>query len=191
MAAAIKLLATQMEAMEASFLSVFFEAANKIANLTDSKLFFLMESSDGVRKVGGHKELKLAYELGQLSPRNNDIEIDGKAFEESTPSLESYPDSNNRKRKMNHPLDKQTGSKIKYCREDEKCQETSVVKMEGEKEEEGEEEVDEEDDVGASPIDLDFSDDEHDKSRGSTDKTEGNWQKFGHFRSAQRPLLFG
>ena len=181
MAAAIKLLATQMEAMEASFLSVFFEAANKIANLTDSKLFFLMESSDGVRKVGGHKELKLAYELGELSSLNNDIEINDKAFEGSTPtpSVESFPDSNNRKRKMNHPLEKQTGSKSKYCREDVKCQETSVVKMEEEKEEE-EAEEEEEEDVDASPnydddlVDQGSSDDEREKSRGSTDKTKGS-----------------
>ena len=86
MASAIKLLATQMEAMEASFLSIFFQAANKISNLTDSKLFFLMETSDGIYKIGGNSDLKLLFQAGKLAPRNSDVVIDEEDIDEESPS---------------------------------------------------------------------------------------------------------
>ena len=85
MASAIRFLATRMEKMENSFLSIFFEAASKIAESTESKLFFMMESSDGVRKIGGSHDLRKLYEIGQLSPQNTDV-----AFE----AVETNHDSN-------------------------------------------------------------------------------------------------
>ena len=75
MAAAVRLLASQMEAMENSFLTIFFEAANKITESTDSKLFFMMETSDGIRKVGGNRELKYLFRVGGLTPRDDDVII--------------------------------------------------------------------------------------------------------------------
>lgn len=90
MASAIKLLATQMEAMEASFLSVFFTAANKIALLTDSKLFFLMETSDGVHKIGGNQELKFLFQSAKLLPRNSDLVFDEEEAEEEVAPSSSF-----------------------------------------------------------------------------------------------------
>ena len=73
MASAIKLLANRMEEMEKSFLAIFFEAANKIAISTESKLFFMMESSDGIRTIGGNEELQELFQIGALLPKNTDV----------------------------------------------------------------------------------------------------------------------
>ena len=73
MASAVKFLATRMEEMENSFLTIFCEAASKIAQSTESKLFIMMESSDGIRKVGGNCELKALYQLGRLLPQTSDL----------------------------------------------------------------------------------------------------------------------
>lgn len=137
MASAVKLLATQMEATETSFLSILFEAVNKFADLTESKLFFMVESSDGVRKVGGHNELKMAYEMGRLLPQNNDIVIDDKA-EEATLDTESYADRcswASRKRKGSFS-ERQMDLPVKHRREEIKDPRASTVKVE-EGEEEG------------------------------------------------------
>ena len=139
MASAIKLLATQMEATETSFLSILFEAVSKFAELTESKLFFMVESSDGVRKVGGHNELKMAYEMGRLLPQNNDILIDDKA-QETTLDADSYADTNDRcsweSRKRKGSLsERQMVFPVKRRREEMKDPSASTVKVEeGEKE---------------------------------------------------------
>ena len=75
MAAAGKNLANRIEEMENSFLTIFFEAATKMAQSTESKLFFIMESSDGIRKIGGTSELKELFHVGRLLPRNSDVAI--------------------------------------------------------------------------------------------------------------------
>ena len=75
MAAAVKILANRMEEMENSFLTIFFEAATKMAQSTESKLFFIMESSDGIRKIGGTSDLKQVFYAGRLFPRNSDVAI--------------------------------------------------------------------------------------------------------------------
>ena len=75
MASAIKFLATRIEEMENSFLTIFFEAATKMAESTESKLFFMMESTEGIRKIGGNKELKKLFYVGKLQPRNSDLTI--------------------------------------------------------------------------------------------------------------------
>ena len=69
----MKYLANRMEELENSFLTIFFEAANKIAECTESKLFFLMESSDGMRKIGGNRDLRYMYQVGGLMPQNTDM----------------------------------------------------------------------------------------------------------------------
>ena len=76
MASAIKLLADRMVEMEKSFLAIFFEAANKIATSTESKLFFMMESSDGIRSIGGNPELLALFHIGALLPKNTDVTLD-------------------------------------------------------------------------------------------------------------------
>ena len=78
-----------MEAMEASFLTVFFQAVNKIADLTDSKLFFLMETSDGVHKIGGNPELKFLFQAAKLLPRNSDVVFDEEEVEEGFEKMSS------------------------------------------------------------------------------------------------------
>jgi len=108
-----------MEAMEASFLSVFFQAANKIANLTESKMFFLMETSDGVHKVGGNAQLKVLFQTGQLIPKNTDIIINDEGEEEEeeenryqAPSVPTFPDSHDLSRALssNAPFDAASSS---------------------------------------------------------------------------------
>ena len=76
MASAIRVLATEMEEMENSFLAIFFEYTNKIAELTQSKLFVVMESSDGLRRIGGHTKLKRAFQSGALSGHQSDVVMD-------------------------------------------------------------------------------------------------------------------
>ena len=88
-----------MEAMEASFLSIFFEATSKIADLTESKLFCLMETSSGIWKIAGHPDLKFAFKSGNLLPRNNEVDLDneirqanpGKLFQEEVICVKEEP----------------------------------------------------------------------------------------------------
>ena len=87
MVSTIRHLVTQLENMENSFLSIFFETANKIAELTESKLFVVMESSDGLRRIGGHAEMRQAFQLGTLGPHPSDIEVDGDGSSHSAPEL--------------------------------------------------------------------------------------------------------
>ena len=88
MASAIKFLATRMEEMENSFLSIFFEAASKVAESTESKLFFMMESSDGVRKIGGNRELKKLFQLRRLLPQKTDVTLGEDKVLETDDSVE-------------------------------------------------------------------------------------------------------
>ena len=88
MASAIKFLATRMEEMENSFLSIFFEAASKVAESTESKLFFMMESSDGVRKIGGNRELKKLFQLKRLLPQKTDVTLGEDKVLETDDSVE-------------------------------------------------------------------------------------------------------
>jgi len=78
MASMIKLMAAQMEAMENTFLTIFFDAATKMADMTSSKVFFLMETVDGTRKIGGHPDMLGAFTLATLLPQPSDIVIDGR-----------------------------------------------------------------------------------------------------------------
>lgn len=166
MASAIKLLATQMEAMEASFLTIFFEAANKIANLTESKLFFLMESSDGIRKIGGHSELKLAFETGGLLHRSGDVLLDeDEGINITTSGIEGYPDSNgshsaqSKKRKSSDSIENQADSTAKSRRQEIDDLVVTAIK----KEDCDGDPTDRGDDL----IELEFTDDELEKSRAS------------------------
>ena len=84
MASMIKLMATQMEAMETTFLSIFFDAASKMAELTSSKLFFLMETADGTRRIGGHADMKAAFMLATLLPQPSDVIIDSEKDTDQT-----------------------------------------------------------------------------------------------------------
>lgn len=172
MASAIKLLATQMEAMEASFLTIFFEAANKIANLTESKLFFLMESSDGIRKIGGHPELKLAFETGGLSHRSGDVLLDeDEGINITTSGIEGYPDSNSaqsaqsKKRKSTDSIENQADSTAKCRRQEIEDLVVTAIK----KEDCDGDPADRGDDL----IELEFTDDELEKSRASFFKEKG------------------
>ena len=38
--------------MESAFISIFFEAASQVAQVAQSKIFVVLESSDGLRLVG-------------------------------------------------------------------------------------------------------------------------------------------
>ena len=117
MASTIRLLATQMEDMENSFLSIFFESANKIAELTQSKLFVVMETSDGLRRIGGDPEMRRAFQLGTLRPRPSDVEVDEE--ENSRSSHKSHTSSMpereplSRKRKS---LERYESNSSKYSR---------------------------------------------------------------------------
>jgi len=62
--------------MENAFLAIFFDYTNKIAELTQSKLLVVMETSDGLRRIGGHAELKQAFLSGALSYRQSDVMMD-------------------------------------------------------------------------------------------------------------------
>ena len=75
MASTIRLLA-QMREVENSFLTIFFEYTSKIAELTQSKLFVVMETSNGIRRIGGNKELKQAFLSGTLSYCQGDVVMD-------------------------------------------------------------------------------------------------------------------
>ena len=185
MASAIKLLATQMEAMEASFLSIFFEAANKIANLTESKLFFLMESSDGIRKIGGHPELKLAFETGGLLHRSGDVLLDeDEGINITNSGIEGYPDSisaqhsaqhsahsaQSKKRKNTDSIENQADSTAKCRRQEIEDLVVTAIK----KEDCDDDPADRGDDL----IELEFTDDELEKSRASFFKEKGKEKKF-------------
>ena len=69
MADIIKQLVTQMES---AFLSVFLDAASQMANLAESKLFVVFESSNGQRRIGGNDQLLADFKAGQLLPRITD-----------------------------------------------------------------------------------------------------------------------
>ena len=218
MASAIKLLATQMEAMEASFLTVFFQAANKIADLTESKLFFLMETSDGVHKIGGNAELKMLFQTGQLMPKNDDVIIDEEEeenYEAPVPASHSRASSStdpfsaasssssaaasfakprgrgrptgpaNKRKSIENQRDSSSGhssSKKRRHRKNEDEEDDDYEEEEEEdqdrggevmsvKVEEGEEEEGGND--GGAFTDLDFTDDEHDKSQGALAISKG------------------
>ena len=71
-ALAVREIVTQIES---SFLSIFFDAASKMANLTESKLFLLMESAEGRRRIGGDRRLTRAFRNGRLLPTPADQTI--------------------------------------------------------------------------------------------------------------------
>lgn len=68
MADAIKMLVMQMES---AYLSVFVDAASKLADLAESKLFVVFESSNSRRRIGGDDELA-DFKAGQLRPKITD-----------------------------------------------------------------------------------------------------------------------
>ena len=154
MAAAAKILANKMEELENSFLFIFFEAANKIAKSTESKLFFIMESSDGVRKIGGNQELRELFQIGTLVPQYSDIVMDEGSF-----TREGHADKNHvagndfenvRKRKyptqdMSAVVSRKRHKTIDFPVKEEGCVvDNEFVEEEGEDEEEENEEEDEE-----------------------------------------------
>ena len=67
--ATIKSMVTQMET---AFLSIFCDAAMRVANLADSQVFILFESSDGCRHIGGDDSMLAEFQAGQLFPRTTD-----------------------------------------------------------------------------------------------------------------------
>jgi len=69
MADIIKQLVKQMES---AFLSIFLDAASQMANLAESKLFVIFESSNGQRRIGGNDDLLAEFKVGQLLPRITD-----------------------------------------------------------------------------------------------------------------------
>ena len=69
MAASVKMLVSEMES---AFLSVFFDAAFRMASLADSKLLVVFESSEGWRQISGDDSLLADFQAGQLFPRSTD-----------------------------------------------------------------------------------------------------------------------
>ena len=61
-----------MSDMESSFLTIFIDAASKMADLTKSKLFVVFQSSDGSRQIGGNNELVSTFQSGFLMPQPSD-----------------------------------------------------------------------------------------------------------------------
>jgi len=96
-----------MEAMENTFLTIFFDAATKMADMTSSKVFFLMETVDGTRKIGGHPDMLSAFTLATLLPRPSDIVIDGRQEYDQALAPEAQESSKGpRKRTANQKLSK-------------------------------------------------------------------------------------
>ena len=164
MAAAVKILANRIEEMENSFLTIFFEAATKMAQSTESKLFFIMESSDGIRKIGGTSELKQVFYAGRLFPRISDVAIgmdDSMGKKQTAAPYDtnlSHFGQKSRKRQGNfepinakkskNSLENQWNNVLIKAEEhvDEEVVECEVEEEEQEMEEEDEQEVEEEDD---------------------------------------------
>ena len=69
MATSIKSMVTQMET---AFLSIFCDAAMQVANLADSQVFLLFESSEGCRRIGGDDSMLADFQAGRLFPRSTD-----------------------------------------------------------------------------------------------------------------------
>ena len=55
--------------MESSFISIFLDAACRVAEVAESKLFVLLESTDGLRRVGGDKDLLNSFFAGKIGPQ--------------------------------------------------------------------------------------------------------------------------
>jgi len=68
--------------METSFLSIFLDAAMQVANLADSQVLILFESSEGCRRIGGDDSMLADFQAGQLLPRATD-----KLFEKAGKSI--------------------------------------------------------------------------------------------------------
>ena len=150
MAAAVKFLANRMEEMENSFLSIFFEAANKIADSTESKLFFMMESSDGIRKIGGCQELRELFQIGALLPQNSDVIMgEGSSSKETQPN-ENYvalnisdraPKRKNPTQEMSLVVSKKRKKTQDFSVKEEECLEGDGMFEEEDDEEEEEDEL--------------------------------------------------
>ena len=105
MASAIRLISTHMEQMENSFLAIILESVSKIAELTQSKLFVVMETSNGLRRIGGNADLKQAFLSGTLSYRPSDVLIDEEGSASSCPSPKEslLKESSDKSRKRKSP----------------------------------------------------------------------------------------
>jgi len=101
MANSLVTIASQIESIETAFLAIFFEAASKMANLTESKLFVILESSRGGRKIAGDRQLKRAFKMRDLAPRIDDVELDDaenrheEAFDGDSVGHQSHRTANN------------------------------------------------------------------------------------------------
>ena len=69
MAAVIKSIATEMET---AYFSIIIEAALKMANISQSKLFIVHDSSDGLRHLCGDQDLINCFQSGDLIPQSSD-----------------------------------------------------------------------------------------------------------------------
>ena len=74
--------------METSFLKIFTNAAAKMADLTESKVFIVFESSDGSRQIGGNQELVTSFQSGYLLPQPTD-EVIGETTYQFQPKMNS------------------------------------------------------------------------------------------------------
>jgi predicted ribosome-associated RNA-binding protein Tma20 len=74
-AASLYGLMDQLQTMELKFTSILMETAIKLASLTDSSMFLLIETPHG-RRFAGKQHLCDAYLYGSLSPVGNDVQMD-------------------------------------------------------------------------------------------------------------------
>jgi len=101
--------------METSFLKIFTNAAAKMADLTESKVFIVFESSDGSRQIGGNQELVTSFQSGYLLPQPTD-EVIGETTYQFQPKMnsESHRTSNSDHRIVNGFGGNKAGTK-RHC----------------------------------------------------------------------------
>ena len=152
MASAVKFMANRMEEIENSFLTIFFEAATKMAQSTESKLFFIMESSDGIRKIGGTSDLKRVFYAGRLLPRNSDVTIGVDASmgrKQTVAPDDTNPNSlgqkpRKRRGKFEPIIAKRSRKSLENIWNDDHIKDLDIIKVEGHEDEEVVEEEEEE-----------------------------------------------
>lgn len=88
-------LVEHLRGMESSFTSILFEAALKLASITDTSVFLLVETAEG-RKFGGKQHLCDSYVGEGLQSKTNDVQcsvdLSGKSLQQHQIQSKQQPD---------------------------------------------------------------------------------------------------